>query len=123
MIEDKELEAASKILAEDAGSGSSAGLYCHEDDCRETLTLSRTTAEPPSHEDDYRYLMPGLDAAAVIVGWRVHRSVWWCPAHVVAKHLACAGCHRACPDCSCADGPLAAAVDGLSAESFEEVSR
>ena len=43
--------------------GSSWGVHCHEhrNGCVETLTLSRTTAAPPTHEDDYQNLMPALD--------------------------------------------------------------
>jgi hypothetical protein len=66
-------------------TGSSWGIYCHEDGCVATLTLSRTTADTPTHEDDYQNLGPALDTAAVFLGWRISGSVWWCPTHEVAK--------------------------------------
>ena len=75
--------------------------------------LERTTTIVPTHEDDYEQLMPALDTAAVFLGWRVYRSVYWCPVHVVVKNLACARCLLACPACSCMGGPCVDAVDGL----------
>jgi hypothetical protein len=67
--------------------GSSWGLHCHHEGCIEALTLSRTTTEPPTHDDDYQNLCPALDTAAVLLGWRTYRHVWWCPMHVVAKNI------------------------------------
>jgi len=105
--------------------GSSAGLHCSHDQhlreggCPERLELSRTTVEPPTHDDDYQHLMPALDEAAVSLGWRVYKSVWWCPTHVVAKNLACARCLSACPACSCLGGPRVDAVDGIIVEATE----
>ncbi len=105
--------------------GSSAGLYCNHDQhlregrCLETLALERTTTVRPTHEDDYQMLMPALDEAAVFLGWRIYKSVWWCPTHVVAKNLACARCLSACPACSCVDGPCGDAVDGIVVEVTE----
>lgn len=99
--------------------GSSWGIYCHygaaqrEGACPETLTLVRTTAIPPTHEDDYRRLSPALAEAAVSLGWRINHGVWWCPTHVVAMKFACARCASPCPECSCANGPLADAVEGM----------
>lgn len=99
----------------DTHPGSSAGIYCQQDGCVEALALSRTTTIAPTHEDDYRRLMPALDMAAVFLGWRVHRSVWWCPAHVVAKKLACARCLVSCSasaSCACMSGPCVDAIEG-----------
>jgi hypothetical protein len=95
------------------GPGSSWGIHCHEEGCVETLTLACTTAVQPTHEDDYQRLAPALNTAAVSLGWRVWGAVWWCPPHTVAKLLACAHCLSPCPECSCEDGPLAEAVDGM----------
>ncbi len=92
--------------------GSSAGIHCHQDDCVESLVLSRTAAISPTHEDDYRALLPALDEAALSLGWRVYRSVWWCPTHVVAGKLACARCLTPCPGCPRVAGPRVDAVDG-----------
>jgi len=92
--------------------GSSWGIHCKHEGCVEALTLSRRTRVAPTHEEDYRRLMPALDAAAVLLGWRLHHSVWWCPTHVVAKNLACARCLTPCPECSCVDGSWADAVEG-----------
>lgn len=98
------------IQAPAAQHGSSTGLYCNHDQhrrdggCPERLTLERTTVEQPTHEDDYHRLMPALDEAAVFLGWRVYRCVWWCPTHVVAMNLACAQCLSACPACTCPEG-------------------
>jgi hypothetical protein len=93
--------------------GSSAGIHCKHDGCVEALVLKRTTRVAPTHEDDYQSLMPALDEAAVFLGWRVYRSVWWCPTHVLAKKLTCARCLTPCPGCSCMGGPRVDAVDGL----------
>jgi hypothetical protein len=90
--------------------GSSAAVSCH--DCPAHLELSRATTEQPSHEDDYQLLMPALDTAAVLLGWRLYKSCWWCPSHVFDKKLACARCLVACSECSCVGGPHAHAVDG-----------
>jgi hypothetical protein len=78
-----------------------------------TLTLTRTAAVLPSHEDDYEYLMPARDQAAVFLGWRVHQGAWWCPWHTIVKLLACASCFSPCPECSCTGGPRGEAVDGM----------
>jgi hypothetical protein len=107
----EELEAARAIR--DVPPGSSAGIHCHEGGCVETLVLERTTAAPPTHEDDYQNLMPALDTAAVFLGWRVCQCVWWCPTHTVTKLLACARCLSPCPECSCMGGPCSEAVDGM----------
>jgi hypothetical protein len=93
--------------------GSSWGIHCHEEGCVEALSLSRTTRIVPSHEDDYEHLMPALDQAAVSLGWRICQSVWWCPAHTVAKLLACADCLSPCPECSCMGGPRGEALAGM----------
>lgn len=93
--------------------GSSWGLHCNESGCVETLTLARTTTEPPTDEDDWRHLGPALDTAAVFLGWRVWKSSWWCPVHTVANLLSCARCASPCPECSCVDGPWGQAVDGM----------
>lgn len=74
--------------------------------------LERSTTVQPTHDDDYQRLMPALNEAAVFLGWRVYRSVWWCPDHVVAEKLACARCLTLCPGCSCMGGPRVDAVDG-----------
>lgn len=102
--------------------GSSLGVHCHEhrNGCVETLTLSRTTVTPPTHEDDYQNLMPALDEAAVRLGWRLYQSVWWCPTHTVSKNLSCAGCRSACPACTCEDGPRSKAVDGMIIDVAEQ---
>jgi hypothetical protein len=64
------------------GPGSSWGIHCNEEGCRETRTLARTTITQPTAEDDYQNLGAALDTAAVFLGWRC-RSVWRCPAHTV----------------------------------------
>lgn len=94
-------------------TGSSWGIHCNEDGCVETLSLARTTAAQPTEEDDYQNLGPALDTAAVFLGWRVWRSVWWCPPHTVSKLLACARCLAPCPECSCMGGPRSEAVNGM----------
>jgi hypothetical protein len=105
--------------------GSSVGLHCnhnqHQRDgsCLERLGLSRVTTVQPTHEDDYQSLMPAIAEAAVLLGWRLHQCVWWCPTHVVAKNLACKCCLSACPACSCIGGPFADAVDGIVIETIE----
>lgn len=104
-------EVAEQRRNRDKRPGSSAGIYCHHDGCVELLTLSRTTTVQPTYDDDYQMLMPARDEAAFL-GWRVYRSVWWCPAHVVAKKLACARCLMTCPACSCMGGSRGDAVDG-----------
>jgi hypothetical protein len=93
--------------------GSSAGIHCHQGGCVESLTLERTTTVTPTHEDDYQTLMPALDEAAVLLGWRIYRSVPWCPTHVVAKNLACKRCMMRCPACACVGGPRFDAIEGL----------
>ncbi|HSX22300.1 MAG TPA: HAD domain-containing protein [Gaiellaceae bacterium] len=101
--------------------GSSVGIHCHHDQhlreggCPERLVLEQTTAVPPTDDDDYMELFPAIGAAATLLGWRIYQSVWWCPAHVVAKGLACARCLVHCPGCSCMGGPLTDAVPGLEA--------
>lgn len=93
--------------------GSSWGIVCHDllsGGCPAQLELARTTPSKPSHEEDYHQLCPALDMAAVFLGWRTFRGCWWCPAHVVAMKLVCAGCRAACPQCTCPDGPGYAAV-------------
>lgn len=105
---------------DDSRSGSSWSIHCHEAECAETLALSRTTAVPPTHEDDYQNLGPALDTAAVFLGWRLHKCFWWCPTHTVAKFLACARCLSPCPECSCMDGPRSEAVDGMISGASEE---
>jgi hypothetical protein len=103
-------------------SGSGVGLYCNHDQhrfeggCPERLSLERTTAVQPTHEDDYQQLMPALDEAAVLLGWRLYKSVWWCPTHVAAKRLACTRCRLPCPACSCMGGPRADAVESTNVE-------
>jgi hypothetical protein len=99
--------------APDQTPGSSWGIHCHEGGCVEALVLDRTTAMPPTHEDDYRNLSPALDTAAVFLGWRIWRSVWWCPMHTVSKLLACVRCLAPCPECSCMGGPRGEAIDGM----------
>ena len=101
--------------------GSSVGIFCHHDQhlrdggCPEKLNLDRVTAAPCAHDDeeDYQQMFPALDEAAVILGWRLYKSMWWCPTHVIAMNLACARCRCACPACSCMGGPLHRAVDGI----------
>src|SRR4029077_5268862 len=80
----------------------STGIFCYERGCVETLTLSCRTCAAATHENDC--LMPAIDEAAVLLGWRLYESVWWCPCHAVAKLLACRGCGSACPPCSCLGG-------------------
>jgi hypothetical protein len=92
--------------------GSSWGIHCNNGNgCVEKLVLARTTAVPPTHEDDYQSLMPALYDAAVFLGWRGYRTVFWCPTHVVAKNLACARCLAMCLQCTCVDGPRLDAVE------------
>ena len=100
-------------MHKDTLPGSSAGIHCHQDSCVESLTLSRMTTVVPTHEDDYRMLMPARDAAAALLGWRVCQSVFWCPTHVVSKKLACSRCVSPCPECSCMGGPRLEAVEGM----------
>jgi len=107
--------------------GSSVGIHCHHNSwthprdkarCPEALELSRITAVQPTHDDDdYQEMFPASSEAAVLLGWRLHHSTWWCPTHVVAKNLACARCLTPCPECSCMGGPRADAVEAV------EVSR
>ena len=92
---------------------SSWGLHCNEKGCVEMLTLSCTMATAMTDEEAYEQLCPAHATAAVFLGWRTYRCVWWCPTHVVAKNLACARCMSACPSCSCLGGPRGDAVDGI----------
>jgi hypothetical protein len=92
--------------------GSSVGISCQEESCVERLTLERTTTLDPTHDDDYRNLMPALDEAALFLGWRLFRCRHMCPTHVLSLKLACARCLMPCPDCSCMGGPRFDAVDG-----------
>ena len=66
--------------------GSSVGIHCnhnswaHSHDktrCPEALVLSRTTMVPPTEEQDIEELFPAQSEAAVLLGWRVYKSVWW----------------------------------------------
>ena len=93
--------------------GLSAGRYCHEAGCVEAVTLSLTMREVSSHKQDPGPLMPALDQAAVFMGWCLYQGVWWCPAHTVAKLLACADCLSPCPECSCLGGSQVTAVGGM----------
>lgn len=104
----------------DERPGSSWGIHCHENGCVETLSLARTTAAPPTHEDDYQNLGPALYTAAVFLGWRLHKCFWWCSTHTVAKLLACARCLSPCPECSCMGGPHSEAVDGMIIDVSEQ---
>ncbi len=85
----------------------------------EAVSLARTTAAQTTDEDDHERLLPALDTAAVLLGWRVHQGAWWCPAHTVTKLLACARCLSPCPECSCVGGPRDAAVDGMIIDVIE----
>lgn len=93
--------------------GASVARYCHETGCVEAVTLTLTKREVPAHVPDPGPLMPALDHAAVFLGWRRCQKVWWCPAHTVAKLLACAECLSPCPECICEGGPRTEAVAGM----------
>ena len=58
------------MRADDDQPGSSWGIYCNHAGCPETLGLSRTTATPPTHEQDYQELAPACAEAALSLGWR-----------------------------------------------------
>ena len=115
-----ESESRKILIAEAEAAESSWGIHCNEDGCVEALSLARTTAVQPTDEEIYQNLGPALDTAAVFLGWRVWRFVWWCPMHTVSKFLACARCLSPCPECSCMGGPRSEAVDGMIIDVSEQ---
>ena len=99
-------------MSEGSRPGSSWGIHCGRAGCPETIVLARTTTTQPTHEQDYQELSPACSEAALFLGWRIFRSVYWCPTHVVSLGLACKRCLLPCPACACMRGPHIDAVEG-----------
>lgn len=92
--------------------GSSAGIHCAHASCSEALVLERTTTTSPTHEQDWREILPACDEAAVFLGWRLFHSTYRCPTHVISLGLVCKRCLLPCPQCSCMGGSRGEAVEG-----------